>query len=56
MKMSISCLPAQMGEVLTSKVSLLQALILRAWPSLLIKHSELGVGYFRVIVSVSAGI
>lgn len=32
MKMSISCLSAQMGELLTSKVSLLQALILRAWP------------------------
>lgn len=32
MKMSISCLPAQMSELLTSKVSLLQALILRAWP------------------------
>lgn len=32
MKMNVSCLPAQMGDLLASKVSLLQALILRAWP------------------------
>lgn len=32
MKMSISCLPAQRADQLTSKVSLLQALILKAWP------------------------
>lgn len=30
--MSISFLPAQRADLLTSKVSLLQALILKAWP------------------------